>query len=372
MITDILSKIANQIKAFEDAKNSIAKILRNITKTDLNNLSNLGHDFRESLIINPISKIDPSGLSFCAVDGGIVQRQIASYNIILLRAIAVIFKYIQGQPPYVNFFPDPFPKVDVIYSRIANQNESDQFGALLRIKKELSTAIAAIHSENINILIMDGALHFHPTDIPNKGSSNFKLFMEVIELYKELYRISKENHIYLIGLIKDSHSNAFIKNMLILLPVLLKSNSELKEILSYDYRNILERCYDVDILNYMLNTGERSAVLKIAKNNTLINSDIYYFYLKSSEFDLPVRVEFLLQNDIFTDVSRISGALLPIMGHHIEFSLPAPLIEADMRAKIDSQQIEEIINHIALLSGVPYSLFRKRRERSPFGGKTLA
>ena len=53
---------------------------------------------------------------------------------------------------------------------------------------------------------------------------------------------------------------------------------------------------------------------------------------------------------------------------HPEYGIPAPIVEADARARISYNESGMIINRLMALSGLAYTTLEKRRSRNPFGG----
>jgi hypothetical protein len=128
--------------------------------------------------------------------------------------------------------------------------------------------------------------------------------------------------------------------------------------------------------------GERSFIFKYSSelqniSNSLPDdmsnwaSSIWVTYLKTARDDLPLRIEILANNNSEDDVLRIDKALaaiLPLSWQHPEYGIPTPILEADARARITSNETSMVIDRLMALSGLTYTTLEKRRSRNPFGG----
>jgi hypothetical protein len=92
--------------------------------------------------------------------------------------------------------------------------------------------------------------------------------------------------------------------------------------------------------------------------------------LKTARDDLPLRIEILTDGtpeDIWK-VDRALAAILPLSSQHPEYGIPTPILEADTRVKITSNEAQLIVDRLMALSGLTYTSLEKRRSRNPFGG----
>jgi hypothetical protein len=84
------------------------------------------------------------------------------------------------------------------------------------------------------------------------------------------------------------------------------------------------------------------------------------FYIKLSEFDSPLRVDFL--NDKKDAADRISS-ILSCLTVSEEYSMPSVLIEADIRARLSEKNLEIFYRELAGKLGFLSSVRKERRER---------
>ena len=144
--------------------------------------------------------------------------------------------------------------------------------------------------------------------------------------------------------------------------------------LSSDIQQMLERTKDSNLLLYSLKKGERTCIFNysanpeshpILKEFKKFEKSFSSFYIKTVEFDRPVRVDFVNFNNGIETANKISGILMKTCGH-AGYGLPTVLIEADQRSKLSEKDIDmfyyDLINRVG---NIP-SLFKLRREIRPF------
>ncbi|MBI4173508.1 MAG: DNA double-strand break repair nuclease NurA, partial [Candidatus Aenigmarchaeota archaeon] len=89
---------------------------------------------------------------------------------------------------------------------------------------------------------------------------------------------------------------------------------------------------------------------------------IHTFYLKTSDFDRPLKVDFLGRGN----AKAIASMLLSVSGHHPGYGFPAPLIEADNVACLQENEMSHFHSQIVRLVGNIPSVMTLRREQRPF------
>jgi len=96
-----------------------------------------------------------------------------------------------------------------------------------------------------------------------------------------------------------------------------------------------------------------------------MKNNFYSFYIKTADFDRPLRVDFVSNKDQKSMANKISEILMQTSGH-AGYGLPAVLIEADQRAKLSLRDLDlfylDLLNRVGNVS----SLFKLRRENRPF------
>jgi hypothetical protein len=139
------------------------------------------------------------------------------------------------------------------------------------------------------------------------------------------------------------------------------------------------------LFNRILKKSERSCIFNCKREidkirDTGIKKEIpyyfplsfYAFYLKTTKFDMPCRIEFFMdEGDSNEKASEkadlISSILLPISSLNEHYGLPIPQIEAHKRAVFKQHEVDLLLNNLIRnlhLDGI--SLLEKRRNRRPF------
>jgi hypothetical protein len=167
-----------------------------------------------------------------------------------------------------------------------------------------------------------------------------------------------------------------------MLPHIIRSPEIFELMQGVDYRWMLKISRDCDLLDTFLEEGERSFAFRYSSelpqdtsnpsdNLSTWASSIWVTYLKTARDDLPLRIEYLSDDDDDIDTTKLDAALsalLPLSSQHPEYGIPTPILEADARAKITANETNLIIDRLMALSGLTYMSLEKRRSRNPFGG----
>ena len=134
--------------------------------------------------------------------------------------------------------------------------------------------------------------------------------------------------------------------------------------------------FDASLLDYYLTQSERTFAFPYTNNvtNHAILKDysqewaksIFVFYLKCSLFDKPLRVEFVSKSseDFLNKVNEIAKVVFTLSSLHKEYSFPSVLIEADLRAGLNEQEISVVYDRLVDKLG---GKIRMRRTNRPFG-----
>ncbi|MHA2388907.1 MAG: DNA double-strand break repair nuclease NurA, partial [Candidatus Hodarchaeales archaeon] len=312
-----------------------------------------------------------SGLTIGGVDGGYVAKHLIGYDLHLFRAIAVYSTFTKKRLIKTTYFPSKNPKLEIELNNWSfSTREAEKYGNLRRSITELSIATQVIDSthKTIDILLMDGSPFLKNPSIQNE------LIPDIYQLYLDklsnLLSSADRNNTQLIWIVKDSRVNIFTaflgKSLQFFAPLI-------PELLNLDYRNIVNRVYDMDLFYYLLKLNTRSFSLI---NQHQISEEINYnyqnfqFYLKTAKYDIPLRVEGFLPRRLTRDrmtnaLDLISETLLPISQYYHEYGIPAPIVEADARVKIKESEIFDYIKLLRSLNNYPEFNLR-RRERSPW------
>jgi len=380
----LLSQLVKEIERVEVTRNRFGEVLQNIK--GMINLAKFPAVTSATVENDFTKKVEPtslSGLRIAGIDGGLVRRQFRSMDLILIRAIAVIFQFGPEEGPNVEFYPDPFPEPQIRPLMLTlSGTELDQLASLERVAAELRVTLTVLDKFHTDLILLDGSLFYHPRDRPQAGSVVYEKFQEVLSLYRQLYNKTRKKGTTLVGIVKDSRSSRVTSILGDILPHIMRDPSIFEMMQGVDYRWLLKISRDCDILDTFLNEGERSFVFRYSSelqnaSNSLPDdltswaSSIWVTYLKTARDDLPLRIEMLVDTDSAEDVWKIDKALaaiLPLSWQHPEYGIPTPILEADTRARITANETSMVINRLMALSGLTYTTLEKRRSRNPFGG----
>jgi len=379
-IDEALRTLVQQISHIESTKRGFAHAIRQILPAiNLGKFPSLASDFLEPSLVSTVSPTNLAGLRIAGVDGGLIKKRYQSLDLIMKRAVGVVFSFQAEEGPEVDFYPSPFPNpvVKPIITTLPS-NELDQIASLERLLSELRTTIGIIDEYHTDIILLDGSLLFHPHDRPSKETLANEKFQEVIALYKQIYNKVSKGKTILVGVVKDSRSRKFTSMLGEVLPHILRKQQNFEKMKDIDYRWLLNILRDCDILGSFLEAGERSCIFRHSpKSNNLTvekslsqwTSSIMVTYLKTVSNDLPVRFEILSRPDEATAVmDKALAAILPISSLHQEYGMPTPIVEADTRARISKNEADMVVDRLMALSGLAYATLERRRSRNPFGG----
>ncbi len=304
--------------------------------------------FKEALekqIAIPVEKTEIN-MAVAANDGGLLAKELHGVDILLGRAVAVKFVYEKNKLVSVEYHPTSFPKIEYDVKSGLDEREVVWHKNLFRLKLEIKNAISAIEKFSPEIFLLDGSLTPLLSDRPSEDSQLGEDYKEVVLLYKKLYSLSQSKNVAIAGMIKDSRGKRFM------------------EIIN---GVVDENCSDSVFLHYLLNEGERTFVFNYREENTIIKDlfpwgrKVNIFYLKPSKNDRPLRIEFLPSKYSFSEFASILYTLSSISS---TYAYPAILIEADMRAALNPEEMERAEKMFSFYSGG--SILPLRRNSRPF------
>jgi len=325
-----LDMIVDKIKFLENEKKKLANFLGKIPE-----------------LTWKVSKVDLGNITIGGEDGGLTKKSGHLLDFVFLRAVSVIFNYERGKLQDVAYYPTINPTPEIIYSSNALSDVDFRiFWSLQRMKKEIKISIDTISRFSPDLFLIDGSLMINPADVPRKESSVYMDYIEVKKLLNTLHEVGKKENCMIAGIVEDSRSSAFCtyiaENIL----------SEVKSKKVPELIDILKRTRDTNLLYYLLEKGEATKIIDLEE-------EIKCFYLKTVEFDRPIRVEF------FENEKEIAEIIYTISSQSRTYGLPNVLIEADQRAKLSENDIDYYTNLIASKLGIQ-NVFFLRRDNRPF------
>ncbi len=357
-----LPEIAEKIKSLEQNREKLGFFLREIAeKVDLS-----GEVLEPNLIYTMAA--DPlSGKRVVAIDGGLSQHSYHGIDLILTRAVAVVFDYTGGKLEKVGYHPHSIvtPTLTVISDPYSDE-EFFLSSTLERERGEIELAAECFSKFSPHLLLLDGSVVPHGKDKPTKTSAAWERYESVLRSFISLYKSSSGS--LLAGCVEDSRGRSFCEI------VSSKILSELKNPKAEELRKILASTRDTNLLYHTLKKGERTAIFRYSKapSEHPILSDlqpfgekIFSFYLKTAEFDRPVRVDFFSSGNPIETANKIASLVLSLSPHN-SYGFPAPLIEADFRAKLKESDVDDLHDQLVDRVGITPSLMKLRREQRPF------
>jgi len=297
-----------------------------------------------------ILKIDPSYFSgrIGAVDGGLLYEDYGSITLLLIRAVGVIFEYIESRLEGVEYIPTPLPDPRVVVNDFPLEKEDyHPFRSLHRLKAELERALEV--APHCDILFLDGSIVPQIVDKPRSDNPHLlKLYREVLDLYKELYQTAP----LLASVVKDSRGDRLGRYL---------SKKGIK----------IPAWQDIAWLNYVLREGEYTQPVPYSdepeKHATLRDlggfaKNTYLFYIRLSSYDRPYRVEFY-SKDPEKDAATLSSILYPLSSINPHYSVPPFLVEADLRARLSKESLTHVKSYIErrIVATFPYLKIFERR-----------
>ncbi|MEM5829556.1 MAG: DNA double-strand break repair nuclease NurA [Candidatus Aenigmatarchaeota archaeon] len=346
-----MESFVKQIREMENQRMELAEALRKLGS--------------ERIIVE-VKADDLKKIKIAGIDGGMVKESFHGVDLILLKAVGVIFDFEDGKLKEVNYYPEPLPTpIPSIIFDPFSELEFEFNSNMQRQMVEVETAKEVIEKFKPNLLLLDGSIVPHYVQRPEPSSLLFQIYQQMIETYKNLFSVAEENGTILAGVIKDSRGTRFceiLAKSLILFP-------EVKEA-----KVLLEKTKDTNLLSYALNYGERTFAFayssepekhSILKEFDEIGKKIYSFYLKTAEFDRPIRIDFLAGSNESELADKISSILLAICNSST-YGFPSILIEADLRARLSEEEVEEFGLDLKSRLGNLASMFELRRRERPF------
>jgi hypothetical protein len=353
----LMENFVKQIEEMENQRKKLSQVLRKIEKIEFG---------QEDKIISKVEKDELKEVKIAGIDGGLAKESFHGIDLILLKAIAVIFDFKEGKLKEVIYYPEPLPSpVPNIVFDPFSELEFELNSNMQRQMIEVETAIETIKKFKPDLLLLDGSVVPHYVQRPESSSLLFQIYQQMIEAYKKLFLAAEENQTILAGVIEDSRGTRFCE-------ILNQSLANLPEI--REAKVLLEKTKDTNLLTYALNYGERTFAFPyssepekhpVLKEFGETGKKIYSFYLKAAEFDRPIRVDFLASSEAKEIASKISSLLLAICNSST-YAFPSVLIEADLRARLSEREIEEFGLDLKSRLGNLASMLDLRRKGRPF------
>jgi uncharacterized protein (UPF0335 family) len=347
-----LREIAESISRLDEERKTIACGMRGRAIDVL-------PDALERGMVLPVAPA-PLDFSVAAVDGGLLAQEFHGFDMLLTRAVAVLFSYRGGKLEGHEYWPCALPESEIAVTHTLDTHEFQRFKSLFRLKTEIGTALSACQKFSPKFMLLDGSILPQVSDRPGAGEEEPKaLYDEIIASYTSLYSLCEERGIRLVGVIKDSRGRRFIEI--------------LERMLVEKERETLRKSSDTSLLNHMLAEMERTASFSYAteqKEHVVLKdlggwgSRIAVFYAKPVPGDRPVRIEFLSAGG--AGAGEVASAICSLCAINAKYAQPAALIEADLRAAMSPLELERAYKDLFVRTGLRSSMLKLRRDSRPF------
>ena len=370
-----IERIAARIKEEEEKKREFADIIKKLRdKIEIKEVDDERVPVIDEKLIVSVGENFYRPQSVAGVDGGLLAREYHGIDIILTRAVGVIFHYDdQWRLVETEYHPkpNPFPWVKVVSDPLS-EPEFRILASIERQATELRVAEQIASKYSPEIILMDGSICPHPAFKPPSDSQLKDDYNRLIMCYKDLYKAAIKNNVVLAGVVEDSRANKF--NITVTDTILPALNSTIRKSLKTTAEYV-RNSRDTHFLYYLLDRGERTFTFKYSTNrqNPIMRDispwspHIYSFYLKTANYDRPLRIDFVSKDKNITAVAnRIASSLLFLSCHHSVYGIPTILIECDSRAKLRREDIDFIYAAISDKVGKLPSMFELRRNIRPF------
>lgn len=292
-----LSEAADKLSGRENRLEKLREKYEKVESIDTDNV------VQESFLKKEIKSSDVSKVA--GVDGGLLKKRYSSGDVIATRAVAAVFSFNDGVD--ASYYPsrNPEPGFEVFDAHEADS--LDRNAESERLKAETSAVKAVIG--DVDRVFLDGSI------VPSYLDDD-----RVLENYTDIFESAESGSF--VGVVEDSYG--------LKLSSILEDKTDVK---TGDIRDTL-------LMDVILEEGERSFVRKYSgsavEHPTLQKLEdrhvnrLYTFYVKLSDADRPLRIDYFGEPE---DADGIAGALMALKSSR-RYTIPSPVVEADKRAKI--------------------------------------
>ncbi|MEM5811939.1 MAG: DNA double-strand break repair nuclease NurA [Candidatus Aenigmatarchaeota archaeon] len=305
-------------------------------KKEEEKLNEICNKIVKSLPVKKKIDISLNEFSICAVDSGYTKKLLHVIDVSIIKVASVFMKYENDKLVYFKKYPDNI-KEEIFCFKTFSELELNKKLNEKRWLKEVKLAEEACKLFKPDFLFLDGPLlNIHVSK---------KCEKEVFETFSSL--INEIKNLVIVGVVEDSRSTALCTNLASL------------DFLTNEERIIIDKTIDTNLAYHLLNFQERTISFFIDKN-------IYFFYLRNSKLDRPLRVEiFSNGKDIENIADKVSYVLIKTAFSET-YPFPVSIIEADLASRVNENAIDEIYEKFrASLESLP-SLLKLRRNSRPF------
>ncbi len=297
------------------------------------------------------------------IDGGLLTKNLLGLDLVLGKAVGVIFTYKNNSLLECDYYPSPIPTpTPIILSDPMDSRDAELSASFERQMLELGTAIKTAELHKPILLLMHGSIIPHGSDKPSGDSQVAERYKRLIGTYEKLYETCTKNGVPLAGIVEDSRGDRFCQ---LLHETLKKTNPNLVD------AEVLEKTHDTNLLYYLLDCRERTASFPFSKNpkaHPILRDmkkwgeKVHTTYMKTAPYDRPIRIDFLNEGN----TEWMANTVYPLCQPNEVYGMPAVIIEADARARLSGNEMEMLHNQFIDRIGELPAIMRLRRELRPF------
>ena len=337
------SNVKSIVESMVNNYNKNTEIVEIFKKEKLNEKINIYN--KQEKLIEPIKSLEKFDYKIGGVDAGFVNKQFNFANITIIKEVGALFSYKDFKLESFKYYPDYFSFSKPYLTTSTLELEEVVWNtSILRLNKENDVARNMILENNdLDFMLLDGSIVPQYLSKPSEDSVLFENYNKMIEKFKDLYYKAKENKVFLIGCIEDSRSNSFFK--------FLKENSNKK--INFDIYDsffvysLLEKGYRTCAVKYT-DSFEKHPILKDFDSSLIEN--LYVCYLKVSELDYPLRIEFIYFKEFGYSLKEYTEKIASVVSYLSSFNrkyvYPSVLVEADIRSRLRMDEIDSTIKQI--------------------------
>jgi len=364
-VISIIAEFAKRLEEIENLRKKTGKFLRELNSAELQT----DREILEKKVFLPVEKKSFEKLKVAGVDGGLLKKSLHGIDFIILRSVGVIFDLSSGNlvnseyypsaipDPTPHFFQDPFSEIEFEIST-----------NIFRQIAEVNTAREVVEKYSPDIIFLNGSIIPHYIFNTERNSIIFPHLQKLISSYQALFETVATRQTLLAGVIEDTRGMRFSE----IINSYLASRADRETITGL--KILLMNSKDTNLLMHALQFPERTFVFNYSSSPSHhpvlrefgnFSEKVFTFYLKNTEFDRPLRIDFLGDKNPIKSADEISSIILNLTGHS-NYAMPSVLIEADQRAKLSESDLQSIMMELMNHSGNLPSLFELRRNQRPF------
>ena len=378
LLEQTLDRIVARIRDQGSRRHTIATILKKI-RNDFS-LREVATDDVKELVEDKFTLNTPKeyldGTAVMGVDGGVLARSLHGLDLILVRAVAVLFRYQGGGLSGSEYYPRELPTPRLIsIDEPFDARELELAVGMQRQLTELRIAREALTEHEVDAVLLDGSVVPQYVDSSLRKPRLTKLYRQLVATFTGLYRECAELGTPLVGVVKDSRSSRFVNLFQRKIMPLLEDGVLTPDDLAVlkENESAMTNSRDTSLLDHLLGVGERTFAFSYSSPPVKVLEDLgewasraYAFYIKTVPFDRPVRVEFIDGAALPERSAEEAASLVyALSSGHDACAIPTVLIEADACARLAREELNIIQDNI-LGRLDPSNSIDLRRNRRPF------